>query len=579
MSADPMNAGPASRVGQGPLAEGQARRYAFLLLLAYLLFYIAPLGLRPLMIPDEIRYGEIPREMIESGDWVAPHLNGLRYFEKPVLGYWVVAVSMRLFGENAFALRLPSALAAGLSALCLFVLLWRARRDARLALSAAVIFLSLFGVYLIGTYNILDSGFSFWLTAAFCSFYLAHASTDTRRRNAALVALGLCTGAAFLSKGFLAFALLGLVVVPFVLWKRRWRELFSLGWLPLLTAVLLILPWALMVHLREPDFWRYFFWEEHVRRFLADDAQHGEPAWFYLAWLPLLAAPWVLQGVSVLKGLGRREAGGGKAAADDLTPYLLLWLALPFLFFSASRGKLPTYILPCLAPLAAIMAIALHRYFAAGGAGRAFRYGAALAAVVCALLAAALFALQQGWFGEPLWQRGESAKWLALLAALLLAAALFLGVMRPAPAMRRVAGFALALMPLLLVLQAALPLRTAFSKMPVDFLRANRDLVTPDTVLLSDDIMIHAVNWVYHRSDVIMTGAGESRHGLSFDDARGRLLQGDALRDFIMANLGRRNMVLIHHADALDKMRAMMPPQAEMRRWGLFVLWYLPAMD
>ena len=87
----------------------------------FLVLYVLPLGVRPLVIPDETRYAEIPREMLVSGDWIVPRLNGLRYFEKPPLGYWLNAASMWLFGESAFAIRLPSAIAAGLTAVLLFV--------------------------------------------------------------------------------------------------------------------------------------------------------------------------------------------------------------------------------------------------------------------------------------------------------------------------------------------------------------------------------------------------------------------------------------------------------------------------
>ncbi len=251
--------------------------YALILTLAYLLIYILPLGVRPVMIPDETRYAEIPREMIVADNWVSPHLNGLRYFEKPVLGYWVTAISMQVFGDNAFAMRLPSALSAGLSALALFMLLSSFTQRRTTALNAAMIYLSMLGVFLIGTLNILDSVFSFLLTAAFVTFYYSHRETDSKKRLVYLVLLGVFCGAAFLAKGFLAFVLLGAVIGPYVIWQGRWQELFTRGWITLLSAIVVIAPWAILVHLQEPDYWHYFFWEEHVKRFASEEAQHGEP--------------------------------------------------------------------------------------------------------------------------------------------------------------------------------------------------------------------------------------------------------------------------------------------------------------
>ena len=105
----------------------------------FLLLYILPLGARPLFYPDETRYAEIPREMIASGDWVVPRINGLRYFEKPVLGYWLNATAMNLFGQNAFSLRFPSAISVGISALMVFLLLQRFAGGYSAGIIAAVV--------------------------------------------------------------------------------------------------------------------------------------------------------------------------------------------------------------------------------------------------------------------------------------------------------------------------------------------------------------------------------------------------------------------------------------------------------
>ena len=97
--------------------------YSLLLFVFFILAYLLPLGSHGLFIPDETRYAEVPREMIANGNWAVPHLDGVLYFEKPVLGYWAHAISQMLFGANSFAVRLPEALAAGLTALFIFLLL------------------------------------------------------------------------------------------------------------------------------------------------------------------------------------------------------------------------------------------------------------------------------------------------------------------------------------------------------------------------------------------------------------------------------------------------------------------------
>ena len=563
----------------GENVENNWKTYALILALVYLLIYILPLGVRPVMIPDEARYAEIPREMISTGNWVSPHLNGLRYFEKPVLGYWVTGISMQLFGDNAFAMRLPSALSAGLSALAIFFMLSRFTRRRSTALSAAMIYLSMLGVYLIGTINILDSVFSFLLTAAFVTFYYSHRENDPGKRLFYLILLGVFCGAAFLAKGFLAFVLLGAVIGPYVIWQGRWRELFTRGWVALLAAALVIAPWAIQVHLQEPEYWHYFFWEEHVKRFASDDAQHGEPFWFYLMYLPLLTLPWIMQIPLALKNLFNRNSDGQRVDAE-LIKYSLLWFLMPFIFFSVSRGKLPTYVLPCLAPLAVMLAVGMENYFAAMKSSvikvTGFKIANGVTAFFFLLVAVLLIFIQTGVIGKLVWSEAESWKWMALVLAFFCGAIMLLLSFKEQSPGRRLSLQAMSIAAVMLVISVGVPQRTAESKMPGDFLLEHADKVKPETILFSDDILIHAVNWYYRRTDVYMTGAGESKHGLSFADSRHRLIEGDALKQFIAEHLGQDEMVIIHHSDADAKMQAIMPVQAQQSRWGKFVLWYIP---
>jgi 4-amino-4-deoxy-L-arabinose transferase len=158
------------------------------------------------MEPDETRYGAIPLEMISSGNWISPHLNGLRYFEKPPLGYWLNAISILSFGENEFAVRLPSALSVGLSALLILLLVRRFCPDEEWAGPiATLIFLTTLEIPVVGTFAVLDSMFAAALTLTMtCFFVAAQAKRDSSHRMWFLVMAGVGCGLAFLTKGFLA---------------------------------------------------------------------------------------------------------------------------------------------------------------------------------------------------------------------------------------------------------------------------------------------------------------------------------------------------------------------------------------
>jgi 4-amino-4-deoxy-L-arabinose transferase len=546
--------------------DSKVGRAAVVLLALYVLLYILPLPVRPLASPDEVRYAEVAREMLASGDWVSPHFNGVRYFEKPALGHWLNAISIGLLGENAFAVRLPVALATGLAALIVFLL---ARRflGAPTAVLAAAIFLTTFLVAGVGTFALLDAFLALFLTAALAAYYVALRSVGAQRR-AWLIACGAACGAAFLVKGFLALAIPVVVAAPYLAAGRRWRELAVSPWWPIAMAAVVALPWSVLVHLREPDFWRYFFWVEHVQRFTADDAQHAAPFWYYLAYLPLTGWPWILLLPAALTGLKR----GG--ADRDFVTYLAVWAVLPFLFFSASKGKLATYVLPCFAPLSILLAAGLERYFAAGYT-RAWRLGAAAVAVAFLAALGIVVLAQTGALGAAPYGVGEGGRFALLVAALVGGVAGGLVAIAARAPGARIAGIAAAGVGLLAPLQLALPRQALDNFAPAATVA--RFAGGEGTVVVSDAPLFGTAAWVLKRDDVYVVSPGEIDYGLSFPDAKARLLDGPAFAALLAANRGRREVVLVCVPSTERDLRPWLPAGALREQKGNVIVWRVPA--
>lgn len=499
-----------------PQLKKSLRTAMLLVVLAYILVYLLPLGLRPLSTPDETRYGEIPREMIKSGDWAVPHLVDLRYFEKPPLGYWLNAVSISVFGENNFAVRLPTALAAGLSAWFVWFLLIRVGYSPRISLIAAAIYLGLTEVLIIGTIAVLDTPFTLFMTGGMVLFYLGANDPALRRQRFYLFSSGIFFGLAFLTKGFLALVLPGMVLFVYALLQKR----YALLWKSLLVAaigVLTILPWAIIIHFREPDFWHYFFWEEHIRRFLEPNAQHPEPMYYFVVYFPVIAFPWFAYIPAAIAGLRQRSEN------SDLLRYILLWFILPFIFFSISRGKLPTYILPVLAPTAAFIAMGIIAYLKSHKT-RLFTLGAVINTLSLLLLAGV--ASYQQYFdpNNALFSDGESQKMMILIACILLTAVLCILPVFIKSIYSRIAVVICTVIPLFAFINLVVPHSTLAGRSPIAIIEKVQPLITPDTQLVTDTNVVRAVAWVLKRTDIYLLQKGELTYGLTYPEHKDRYL-------------------------------------------------------
>ncbi len=480
-----------------------------LLLLAFVLAYLLPLGFHGLWIPDETRYAQISQEMLHSGNWIAPHFMGLRYFEKPAAGYWLIALGQQVFGENMFGVRVVSALASGLSVLLAYLLAGKIWNDPRKQFASALLLMSFGFVAGQAGYANLDPQFTLWTNLTLVAFWYAVHSVG-RARLAAWTVVGVACGMGFMTKGFLAWALPVVIALPYMLWQRRLAELFRFGPLAVVIAIALCLPWALAIHQQEPDYWRYFFWHEHIRRFAGDNAQHAQPWWFYLPLLVAACMPWAL-----LLPVTLKQAWQQKSRPDST--FLLLWLLLPLAFLSLSRGKLPTYILPCLLPLALLMANTLVERLDQGHS-TALRANGILNATVTVVVLLALMYLQ---LKQPVYENEPTHLSLAVILLLGWTLANALQGLRP---LTFWAMPALGSWLLIALLPAALPNEVVNNKTPDPFVVRHQAELADCAHLLSNDLgAASALAWRLKRPDVALFNTwGELEYGLGYPDVQGR---------------------------------------------------------
>jgi len=328
------------------------------LLLAGLAFQ---LGGYPLLDPDEGRNAEVAREMVATGDYLVPRLDGLPYLDKPVLFFAADAFAMRLLGANEFAARLPSLLFALATAglIAAFAARLFGRESAWIAGTAAA------ATPLVVVFSrtvIFDSMLTFFLTLALVAFYQAiESATDSAGRRAALgwsvLAWG-GMGLGVLTKGPVALAVPLLVAVPYALWRGGGRDRRPLRAVaPFLGPALLlalVLPWIWAMSRQVPEFLHYALVSETWRRMTTDQFERTGPLWFFVPCLLLGALPWSFVALGARRQLRQREDG----RLDRRLVFLFLWLGLPFVLFSLSHSKRPQYILPLLPAVALLVAAA-----------------------------------------------------------------------------------------------------------------------------------------------------------------------------------------------------------------------------
>jgi 4-amino-4-deoxy-L-arabinose transferase-like glycosyltransferase len=363
------------------------RRDLLFLILGFGLLFGFHLGGRPLANPDEGRYGEIPREMLVSGDWVTPRLNDVPYFEKPPLVYWSVAACMAVFGRGEAAVRLTGALFA-LGGVLLTYAAGRRLFGRAAGMVAAVVLGSSLLYFALSQVLLLDMAVAVLISATLFCFILALEEPAGPRRRQLFYGLYVAAALATLTKGLIGFLLPGAVMFLWLLAFNQWHRLRPL-YLPsgLLVFLTVAAPWHLLAAQRNPGWASFYFVHEHWERFTT--TQHGrhQPWWFFGPILLLGLFPWTGFLWSALRGLPRPRWRLDAAAARPW--FLVVWAAFIFLFFSKSQSKLIPYILPVLPALALLIGEWFSRHMEVSADPR-LRAGLWTFAGLCGLLGLAL---------------------------------------------------------------------------------------------------------------------------------------------------------------------------------------------
>ena len=544
-----------------------SKRWAFPLLLALVaLAYLLPLGTHGLWIPDETRYAQISQNMLLSGNWVSPHFMDVRYFEKPVAGYWMIAIGQALFGQKLFGVRFASALSTALSVLLCYLIARRMWNEPRKSFACALLYMSLTVIAAQAGYANLDPQFTFWVNLSLVALWFAVDSASRGQRLIAWAVLGLACGMGFMTKGFLAWLLPVLIALPWMLWQKRWRELLVYGPVAIVVAVVVSLPWVLAVHAQEPDYWRFFFWHEHIRRFAGEDAQHDAPWWYYLPLLVGFSLPWVALLPPALKQAWQTRRQTNIA-------FLLLWLWMPLIFFSLSKGKLPAYILPCLLPLALLLGHTLADRLKLEQ-GRILGINGILNLALGVITLLALVYLQ---LKKPLYDHELHNLVLVFIGLIGWIMANLLQAFRPLQCWGAPAFGSLLLIGLL---PAGLPNSVVANKTPDQFILDHAQELGQSARLLSNDLgAASALAWRTKRPDVsFYNTVGELKYGLAYPDSLKQRVNPDQIQQWMLEARQQGPVGVVMRVKGDDELHELeqLPKEGKRYEQGNLVILIIP---
>jgi 4-amino-4-deoxy-L-arabinose transferase-like glycosyltransferase len=303
-------------------------------------FFLWGLSSFGLIGADEPRYAQVAREMLARHDWITPTLSGSPWLEKPPLYYWQAMLAYQMFGVSDWAARLPSAIDAVALVFGVYFFLRRFRPG--FELDGALMLASSAGIIGYARAASMDLP----LTAAFAVAMIAWYAWFESGSRGYLAAFYAFLAIAMLAKGPVAPALAAIIIAVFAATERSLQMAWKTLWVPgILVFCALCLPWYVLVHIRNPQFFHEFIVEHNLARFGTNLYHHPEPFWYYVPVTLLGWVPWAVFVAAACVWAVRRFRNRD---ADSMNAFLVIWIAATVALFSISQSKLPGYVLPAI---------------------------------------------------------------------------------------------------------------------------------------------------------------------------------------------------------------------------------------
>ncbi|ACI21667.1 ArnT family glycosyltransferase [Thermodesulfovibrio yellowstonii] len=312
-----------------------------LIILIALFIALFRLGSVTLFDVDEAVFAEATKEMLQSGNWITPTYNDEPRYDKPILFYWLMSLSYKIFGINEFSARFPSALAGFILCLSIFIFLNILNRKREAIYVVLCFAFSLY--YLVYTHAaVTDMALALFISLSLFSFYLA-----IYKNQKYIYGFYIFSALAFLTKGLIGivfpFSIAGIYII-FMEGINGIKRIFNFK--AFIVFLLISLPWYVtQIAINGQDFIQQFFIKHHFMRYTGVISGHKGPFYYFIPVLIIGLFPWISFLSQGLRNIRK----------DNLRFFSLIWFSFILIFFSFSTTKLPNYILPAIPAVSIII--------------------------------------------------------------------------------------------------------------------------------------------------------------------------------------------------------------------------------